>query len=102
MFYSYSILHALNTCAGRRVGRTSFWRHCGTVTRVKKVIQRRGVDQRVATSQSPARVGGGISAGRDRLGRVAPANAMVDACGCCVYGVFLGFLRKTSAINIYR
>ena len=77
--------------------RPSFWSHCGRYTELpaadeadplqglrdepaeKKAIQGRSDDQRVGTSHSPARGGGDPSAGRDRLGRVAPAYAMVDA-----------------------
>ena len=41
-----------------------------------------GDDQRVGKCHSPGRGGSNPRAGRDWLGRVLPANAIVDACGC--------------------
>ena len=64
------------------------------------------MDAGVVQCSSPARGGGDRSAGRDRLGRVVPANAIADSCAWLLmdvwrslkYGSFLRFLRKYSAI----
>ena len=83
--------------------RPSFWSHCGrytelpaadeadplqglrdeifTVTRGGKLNRRLGDDRRVGKCHSPARGGSDPRAGRDRLERVFPANAIVYACG---------------------
>ena len=83
MFCSYSILHALNTCAGRRVGRTSFWRHCGTArTATGPCADGCGRDDEAVAPQNRSRLPGGphrsarqADVGRGRL-RALPVGVL--------------------------